>query len=120
MSIILNIDHVQLAAPKQCEEEARAYFKGILEMDEDPKPEGLLPRGGCWFKAGQARVHVGVEEPANSQKKAHPALGVTDIDVVANRLRAGGYQVLWDASIPNIRRFYSEDPFGNRIEFVQR
>ena len=119
MSIVAIIDHVQLAAPKGCEDKARAYFGGILEMEEETKPEQLQPRGGCWFGAGQVRIHVGVEEPFYPQKKAHPALEVTDIDGIANSLEKAGYPVLWDANIPGVRRFYSEDPFGNRIEFVE-
>jgi hypothetical protein len=26
--------------------------------------------------------------------------------------------VLWDDALPGARRFFSEDPWGNRIEFV--
>ena len=41
-----------------------------------------------------------------------------DIDGLASRLRAHGFEVEWDDLLPGYRRFYSFDPFGNRIEFL--
>lgn len=43
---------------------------------------------------------------------------VDDIDGLASRLRAHGFEVEWDDLLPGYRRFYSFDPFGNRIEFL--
>ena len=44
---IYAIDHVQLAMPAGEEEQARAFFGGVLEMTEIPKPTVLAARGGC-------------------------------------------------------------------------
>jgi hypothetical protein len=40
------------------------------------------------------------------------------IEALAERLAAGGAKVLWDDAVTGRRRFFSEDPWGNRIEFV--
>lgn len=117
--MITCLDHVQLAMPPGSEDVARHFFRDILGMEEEAKPEPLAGRGGCWFRAGHAILHLGVEDEAQGQKKAHPAFCVTHLDEMASRLKAGGFPVLTDNSLPARRRFYTSDPFGNRIELIQ-
>lgn len=117
--MLISLDHIQLAMPAGEEDAARAFFAGILGMIEDEKPEPLKGRGGVWFRAGSVVVHCGVETPFIPQKKAHPAFCVADLDMLALRLADAGYPVTWDDTLPDRRRFYTEDPFGNRIEFLQ-
>jgi len=114
---VTGIDHVQVAAPAGCEDEARAFYGALLGLEELPKPEALRPNGGCWFRAGAQELHVGVEEPFAPARKAHPGLVVTDLDAFAERLAAAGIEVAWDESIPGTKRFHAADPFGNRLEF---
>ncbi|HEV2417502.1 MAG TPA: hypothetical protein VGX94_06845 [Terriglobia bacterium] len=80
--LVHDIDHVQLAAPKGCEREARDFFGRLLELEEIEKPAPLRARGGCWFKAGTRQLHIGIEEPFSPATKAHPAFAVRDIDAV--------------------------------------
>jgi catechol 2,3-dioxygenase-like lactoylglutathione lyase family enzyme len=115
---ILGIDHIQLAAPAGCEAEARRFYGQLLELEEVEKPEPLRARGGVWFKLGPQQLHVGVEEPFTPARKAHPALRVSDLDGLAERLIAAGAPVEWDEALPAGRRFYTVDPWGNRLEFV--
>jgi catechol 2,3-dioxygenase-like lactoylglutathione lyase family enzyme len=116
---IFGIDHVQLAAPPGCEEAARRFFGELLGLEEVEKPEPLRARGGVWFALGkQQQLHVGVEEPFEPARKAHPALTTADLDGLAERLATAGAPVEWDDSLPSTRRFYTDDPWGNRIEFV--
>jgi catechol 2,3-dioxygenase-like lactoylglutathione lyase family enzyme len=58
---ILGIDHVQLAAPQGCEDEARRFFGGVLGLREIEKPPSLAARGGVWFGAGEQQIHIGIE-----------------------------------------------------------
>ncbi|GGN16698.1 VOC family protein [Streptomyces fuscichromogenes] len=113
------VDHVQLAAPPGSEDALRAYYGDVLGMTEVPKPPALAARGGCWFEAGAVRLHLGVEEDFRPAKKAHPGLRVTGIDAFAARLAAHGAPVTWDDALPGHRRCYSEDPVGNRLEFLE-
>jgi hypothetical protein len=113
------VDHVQLAAPTGCEDLLRAYYGDVLGMTEIPKPPVLAARGGCWFRAGAVQLHLGVEDDFRPAKKAHPGLRVTGIEAYAARLRAKGARVVWDGDLPGHRRFYSEDPVGNRLEFLE-
>ena len=116
---ILRIDHVQVAAPPGCEAEARAFYGGLLGLVELEKPEPLRARGGCWFRAGTAELHVGVEDPFTPARKAHPGLVVDDLGELAARLGAEGIEVTPDDTIPGVERAHVADPFGNRLELRQ-
>ncbi|WP_316748984.1 VOC family protein [Streptomyces herbicida] len=113
------VDHVQLAAPPGSEDLLRAYYVDVLGMTELPKPPVLAARGGCWFEAGSVQLHLGIEQDFRPARKAHPGLRVTDIEAYAARLAAGAAPVIWDDNLPGQRRFYSEDPVGNRLEFLE-
>jgi hypothetical protein len=113
------VDHVQLAAPAGCEDLLRAYYGDVLGMTEIPKPPVLAARGGCWFRAGAVQLHLGVGDDFRPAEKAHPGLRVRGIDALAARLTAHGAPVTWDHDLPGHRRFYSEDPVGNRLEFLE-
>ncbi|MFF5984563.1 VOC family protein [Streptomyces olindensis] len=117
--MITAVDHVQLAAPPGSEELLRAYYAGVLGMTEVPKPPGLASRDGCWFRAGSVQLHLGIEEDFRAAGKAHPGLRVTGIDAYAARLESHGASLTWDASLPGHRRFYTRDPVGNRLEFLE-
>ncbi|BAU83821.1 glyoxalase [Streptomyces laurentii] len=119
--MLVALDHVQLAAPAGSEPRLRAYYEGVLGMTEIPKPPVLAARGGCWFAAadGAVQVHVGVEADFRPARKAHPGLRVSGIDAFAARVAAHGGAVVWDDHLPGHRRFYSEDPVGNRLEFLE-
>jgi catechol 2,3-dioxygenase-like lactoylglutathione lyase family enzyme len=116
----VGLDHVQIAAPAGCEEAARRFFGDLLGLPEVQKPEPLRARGGVWFQVGAQQLHVGVEERFAVARKAHPALRVDPdtLDALADRLDAAGVTVLWDDDLPGTRRFYAEDPWGNRIELL--
>jgi len=115
----MKLDHVQLAMPPGAEDTAREFFSGILGMVEEEKPDALAGRGGCWFRSNSLVLHIGVDNDFRPQKKAHPAICVADIDQLASKLQEHRIPVVRDDSLPDRMRFYSEDPFGNRIEFIQ-
>jgi catechol 2,3-dioxygenase-like lactoylglutathione lyase family enzyme len=118
--MITGVDHVQLAMPRGGEDAARGFYSRLLGMTEVAKPLVLAPRGGCWFAAGAAVLHLGVEEPFSPARKAHPALLVDDLDRLEGVLAAAGHAcVRADGEIPKVRRFHTHDPFGNRVEFQQ-
>ncbi len=115
----MRIDHVQIAAPEGCEQAAREFYGRILDLTEIEKPLALRARGGCWFQCGEHQLHVGVEKDFRAAKKAHPALAVENLDALRETLLRHKYPVIDDENLANVRRFYSEDPWGNRLEFVE-
>jgi len=115
---VTRIDHIQIAAPAGCEEAAREFYGSVLGMAEIEKPPLLRARGGCWFQCGDQQLHIGVESDFRPAKKAHPAFAVARFDELRQNLADRGVAIVEDRNIPGMRRFYAEDPWGNRLEFV--
>ncbi len=115
------IDHVALAAPRGCEEQAREFYGELLGLAELEKPESLRGRGGVWFALASGQLHIGVQEPFSPARQAHPALRVPNagLDALAARLTAAGARVQPDDLIDGVRRFFTDDPWGNRLELVE-
>lgn len=113
------LHHVQLAAPPGSEDALRAFYAGVLGLQEIPKPPELAKRGGAWFRGPGLELHLGIEEDFRPARKAHPGLLTGDLDALADRLRAAGHDVRHDGLFPGYRRFYADDPVGNRLEFLQ-
>jgi catechol 2,3-dioxygenase-like lactoylglutathione lyase family enzyme len=116
---ILGLDHIQLAMPPGGEAEARLFYGEILGLVEVSKPAPLALRGGCWFEGQRIVVHLGVEPDFVPARKAHPAFQVADLAEARRVLEAAGSPVIADDTLPQVRRFYTADPFGNRIELIQ-
>jgi catechol 2,3-dioxygenase-like lactoylglutathione lyase family enzyme len=114
------LHHVQLAMPQGEEEKARAFYAGLLGFSEVAKPANLAARGGCWFEQGEVRLHLGVETDFRPARKAHPALLVSDLAGLVERLSAAGCPLKNDEPLEGFLRTYVSDPFGNRIELMQR
>ena len=117
--MLIDIDHVQLAMPKGEEQAARFFYGDALGLKEIEKPENLRARGGVWFVLGTRQVHLGVEANFTPATKAHPGFVVRDLDLLRERLVSAGFPVIEDESRPGYERFYSKDPFGNRLEFLR-
>ena len=123
--MIVALDHVQVAAPEGCEDEARAFYGGLLGLPEIEKPEALARRGGVWFRVGDEQLHVGVTPEFVASAKAHPAfrvLSAGELEQLAARLEAHGVAVMRpdSAEIPGTARIFVFDPWGNRVELVAR
>jgi len=118
---ILSFDHVQLAMPSGEEDKARLFFANTLGFTEIPKPPELAKRGGAWFQSGNVQLHIGVEKDFHPARKAHPAFLVDDLDSLLNKVQLAGYET--DSSQPPLdgyKRAHVFDPFGNRIELMEK
>ncbi len=117
----LAFDHVQIAAPKGAESAARHFFGEVLGLAELPKPAPLAARGGAWFACGTWQLHVGIEEVFRPARKAHVALRVADreaLGALRTRIEAHGIATADGDTAGGMVRFYADDPWGNRMEFV--
>ncbi len=104
--------------PRGREDDAEAFYAGLLGLTRVPKPPNLSKRGGCWFRGDEIELHLGVEEPFKPAKKAHPALQVSALTALKAKLEEAGAEVWTDEPLEGYDRFYASDPFGNRIEFL--
>jgi len=117
---LVGLDHVQLAMPAGREAEAEAFYAGVLGIPRVRKPAVLARRGGCWFERDGLRVHLGVEDGFRPARKAHPALAVRALPGLVDRLRDMGVEVRAGDGVRGMDQAYIDDPFGNRIELIER
>jgi catechol 2,3-dioxygenase-like lactoylglutathione lyase family enzyme len=118
---IVALDHALLTIPQGAEEEARRFYGGLLGLDEMRRPEGLRESHGLWFRAGAQELHLGCDRTHAAAGRPHPGFRVgssDDLDDLASRLAAAGFPVEWDDRIEGRKRFYTRDPFENRIELL--
>jgi catechol 2,3-dioxygenase-like lactoylglutathione lyase family enzyme len=116
---VIRLDHVQVAMPAGGEDDATAFYEGVLGIKRVPKPPHLAVRGGCWFESGDLKVHLGVDAELRPATKAHPAFIVGDLQALTREIVAAGYGVVDDEPLDGYDRVYVNDPFGNRIELMQ-
>jgi catechol 2,3-dioxygenase-like lactoylglutathione lyase family enzyme len=117
--MILDLHHIQVAMPIGQEETARAFYCGILKFSEVVKPSELQGRGGIWLRAQHVLLHLGVEDQFTAARKAHPGFRVSSLKKVISHLEARGCSYRTDIDLPDIKRIYIDDPFGNRIELLE-
>jgi len=116
---VRSIDHILIAMPPGREDEARAFYHGILGLTEKVKPPKLAARGGCWFENGPLQVHLGVEKNFIPARKAHPAFIVDGLASIVAEAQKAGLRVTEDEPIEGCDRRHVDDPFGNRIELIE-
>jgi catechol 2,3-dioxygenase-like lactoylglutathione lyase family enzyme len=114
------LNHVQITIPAGREDDARAFYCGVLGLREVEKPDSLKGRGGFWLELGDLQIHVGTEDGFDRRAtKAHLAYEVDSADPWRARIAAAGLVVEESVPIPGCDRFETRDPFGNRLELIQ-
>ncbi len=112
------IDHVQIAIPAGGEHAARGFYTCLSGLGEVEKPENLRAGGGLWLQSGTLQLHLGIAPEFRPARKAHVAFRVADLEVVRAQPESAGFPTREEEALPGFRRFYVDDPFANRTEFV--
>ena len=105
--------------PPGAEAAAREFYGGVLGLPEIPKPEVLRVQGGVWFQAADIELHLSAEA-ATVPTERHPAFEITDAEDVRAYLRTHNVRTRDHDAVPGFIRFSFYDPFGNRIESMER
>jgi catechol 2,3-dioxygenase-like lactoylglutathione lyase family enzyme len=113
------LDHVQICIPKGSESAAREFYTNIMGLQEIHKPVALIRNGGLWYKVADIQLHIGTEDVINKSKR-HPAFEVTDLQGARQYLETNGINIKEEIPVPGQIRFSFFDPFGNRIELLQK
>ena len=114
------IHHVLVAMPSGEEAAARHFYRDLIGLEELEKPANLRKLGGVWFCAGELlQLHLGVDRAFRPAEKPHVAFRVGDLEGVRKRLLEAGFDTWEDEPLPRYRRFYTRDPFGNRVEVLE-
>lgn len=119
--MIIGLHHAQITVAPGQEQAAREFYCDVLNLLEVPKPAPLRSRGGFWLQVGDRTVHIGLEDGIDrTRTKAHIAYEVTDLSDWRQTIEQQGLEVRDGIPIPGYERFEFRDPFGNRVELIQR
>ena len=113
---VLALDHVNITAPEELEQEVVEWYESCLGLARLEKPQGARPKG-AWFQIGDQELHISVDAH-NPPQTAHLGLVVDSFETVVAKLRESGCHIEQAAAIPGRRRCYTRDPAGNRIEIA--
>ena len=117
---VIGLDHILIAIPEGAEPQAIRFYCGLLGFLEIEKPRELAGRGGVWMRAGDFILHLGSQKDFVAPKRAHPGFLVDDLAAMIGCLRAENVELTFDLPLPGYDRVHIRDPFGNRIELLQK
>ncbi len=117
--MILGLDHLQISIPAGRLGDALQFYVDVLGFTQIPKPASLDQRG-AWLLQGGVHLHLGEETPFATDGCAHPAFLVADMDTALRPVMKHGLRYRLDEGPEGFRRVSVFDPFGNRIEFMQK
>lgn len=121
LQMILGLHHAQITIPVGSEKEGKDFYCGILGLSEIEKPNSLKLRGGFWLLVGNLEVHIGTEDGFNRlTTKAHLAYEVKSISQWRKKIQNHRIEIIESIPIPGFERFEFKDPFGNRVELIER
>jgi catechol 2,3-dioxygenase-like lactoylglutathione lyase family enzyme len=108
------IVHVNLVAEDV--EAMRAFYGQLLGLHEIERAEGAN-RPGVWYRLDNLEIHISYEAaPRNADSTRHVAFEVADLDAARAALEQAGAPIEAARPLPRLRRFFTRDPAGNRIE----
>ncbi len=115
----IRADHIHICVPHERLEEARQFYSDIIGLQEIERPNHLFSNAGYWFDIGNIQFHIGVE-PALPRSIRHTAFEVADIMAARVLLVKTNVEILEEPVLPGRTRFAFIDPFGNRMELLQK
>ncbi len=115
------LQHVSCTIPAGSQEQVRAFYGGVLGLEEKPSPKSLADRKLVWFYAGDSEMELHfVPDPLlpNPIAQHHFCLEVEQVEDYRRRVSEAGYSLIETTPIPGRPRFFCHDPFGNLIEIT--
>ena len=115
----MRLQHVSVVIPPDRAAEARAFYGGLLGLEERDVLPKLDPASFIWFRAGgDLELHlVLAEEPAPN--RPHFCLAVDDLDELRGRLEEAGVETRDGTELEGRPRFTCRDPCGNLVELCR-
>jgi catechol 2,3-dioxygenase-like lactoylglutathione lyase family enzyme len=116
----LELQHVSVPMPADGHNVARAFYTGLLGLEERDVPPKLDRSQLVWFRVGdELELHVfesGERAPASQHLCLRLDEGLAELRA---RLEEAGVEVEDTTEIVGRPRFMCRDPFGNRVELTQ-
>jgi catechol 2,3-dioxygenase-like lactoylglutathione lyase family enzyme len=99
MSLITGLDHVNLLIDSGDDAlaRARAFYQQLLGLEPLERPANTdSGNPGAWYQCG------------------------ANLEALRQRLEGAGIEIIAGNRFPGQERFFVRDPWGNRLEFVER
>ena len=116
----MRLQHVSVVIPRGGEARARAFYGGLLGLEERDVLPKLDPSTLIWYRVGgdcELHLMLGDEPPP---ERPHLCLVVDgDLDRVRAQLEAAGVETRTPTEIVGRPRFFCRDPFGNLLELAR-
>jgi catechol 2,3-dioxygenase-like lactoylglutathione lyase family enzyme len=115
----VRLQHVSIPIDADGDDAARAFYGGLLGLDERDVPPRLDPNALIWFRAGgDLELHL-IKQGRLDLGPTHFCFVVDDLDAVRRRLASAGVET-WDTTpIVGRPRVFTRDPVGNALELTQ-
>ena len=115
----VRLQHVSIVIPRDGATRARAFYGGLLALEEREVLPMLDPSAFIWYRLGtDLELHLMLGDEAQP-KRPHFCVFVDHLEGLQGRLEAAGIETREGTPIIGRRRFTCRDPFGNLIEFAQ-
>ena len=108
--------------PRELEADAKRFYGEILGLVELDKPDALKSRGGAWYRLGDAQFHLAIEAEADGNaSRRHVCFRVADLAGIRARVAGAGCPIAEEQpQADGLKRFFTRDPAGNRVELGER
>ena len=117
--MITGLDHIQISIPAGRVSDALAFYVGVLGFTRVPKP-AELSQTGAWLAAPGVNIHLGERANFTTDGDAHPAFAVSNLSDLLKKIEVANGRTRHDDGPTGYARASAWDPFGNRLEFMER
>jgi catechol 2,3-dioxygenase-like lactoylglutathione lyase family enzyme len=116
----MRLQHVAVAIPRDGAPAARAFYGGLLGLEELPVLPKLDPAGFVWFAVGgDCELHLVLCDESPPDKPHFCLVVEEDLAALRERVEAAGIET-WDATeLLRRPRFFCRDPAGNSVELTR-
>ena len=116
----MRLQHVSIPIPREDEARARAFYGGLLGLEERDVLPKLDPGGFIWFRlGGDVELHLLLVEEAGAEQGHFCLVLDTGLDRLRAELEGAGIATRDGTEIVGRPRFTCRDPSGNLIELGQ-
>jgi catechol 2,3-dioxygenase-like lactoylglutathione lyase family enzyme len=116
----VRLQHVSIVVPRDGAERVRAFYGGLLGLEERDVPPKLDPDELIWFRVGgDCELHVMLSDEQPPERPHFCLVADGDLDALRRRLEGEGVQTRTPTEIIGRPRFMCRDPFGNLVELTR-